>query len=231
MGNKFFWLAMVLPALFVLASCDDEETYAEQKEKERDAIAAFLGRNVNIIDETGDTICKVGVINKISEEQFLAQDTVTDLSRNEYVLFSSSGVYMQIVRRGVGEVMKPGDRKRIICRFLEYNILGDSIQLRSNVPYWHTNPDIMDVTNTSGTFSAYFNTTVNSGGAMYAAYSSTSVPKGWLVPLSYIKVGRQFSEDQISKVRLIVPHSEGHANATSSVYPCFYEITYQEMRD
>ena len=97
MGNKFFWLAMVLPALFVLASCDDEETYAEQKEKERDAIAAFLGRNVNIIDETGDTICKVGVINKISEEQFLAQDTVTDLSRNEYVLFSSSGVYMQIV--------------------------------------------------------------------------------------------------------------------------------------
>ena len=66
---------------------------------------------------------------------------------------------------------------------------------------------------------------------MYAAYSSTSVPKGWLVPLSYIKVGRQFSEDQISKVRLIVPHSEGHANATSSVYPCFYEITYQEMRD
>ena len=57
--------------------------------------------------------------------------------------------------------------------------------------------------------------------------SSTSVPAGWLVPLNYINVGRPENEnDEIAKVRLIVPHSQGTVDASSSVYPCFYEITY-----
>ncbi len=233
MKNHTFVIALCALALSALtfSSCKDEETYADQKKKERDAISAFLGRGVQIKDDTGKTICDVGVINAISEEQFNTQGCVTDLTRNEYVLFASSGVYMQIVRKGVGNMMESGDQKRLICRFIEFNILGDSLQLTSEVPYWHTNPDIIDVKNTSGTFSATFNTTVNSGGAMYSAYSSTSVPNGWLVPLSYIKVGRQSTEEQIAKVRLIVPHSEGQTNATSAVYPCFYQITFQEMRE
>ena len=42
----------------------------------------------------------------------------------------------------------------------------------------------------------------------------------------------QESEDEgIAKVRLIVPHSEGQTEAASNVYPCFYEITFQKMRD
>lgn len=231
MKNYIFAIFVIFAGTAVFSSCDDEETYAEQKEKERDAISAFLGRNVNIIDETGDTLCKVGVIKTISEQEFLAKDSVTNLEENEYVLFANSGVYMQIVRKGVGNVMQPGEKKRIICRFVEYNILGDSIQLRNNVPYWHTNPDILDVANTSGTFSGTFNTSINGGGVMYVTYGDVSVPKGWLVPLSYIGIGRQHSEEQIAKVRLIVPHSEGQTNATSNVYPCFYEITYQEMRN
>lgn len=230
--NKFFYfLFLLLTGSVMLVSCKDDETYAEQKERERDAIDAFLKRDVNIIDETGSSVCHVGVINPISEEQFNGKGCVTDTSKNEYVLFAASGVYMQVVRKGVGNVMKPGDKRHVLCRFLEFNILGDSIQLRSNVPYWHTNPDILDVANTSGTFSATFNTSINGGGAMYSAYNSVSVPKGWLAPLPYINLGRQNSDEQIAKVRLIVPHSEGTSNATSAVYPCFYEITYQEMRD
>ena len=50
--------------------------------------------------------------------------------------------------------------------------------------------------------------------------------------MSYVNLGRQVSaEEGIAKVRLIVPHSQGQTDATSNVYPCFYEITYQEMRE
>ena len=133
---------------------------------------------------------------------------------------------------GVGEKRKSGDRKRILCRFIEYNILGDSLQLRDDVPYWHTNPEILDVSNNAGSFNASFNTTINGGGAMYLTYKDVNVPTGWVKPLSFIRLGRQVNYDEgIAKVRLIVPHSEGTSNATSNVYPCFYEITYQEMRD
>ena len=64
---------------------------------------------------------------------------------------------------------------------------------------------------------------------MYTAYSDKSVPAGWLVPFTYINIGRQVSTEQpIAKVRLIVPHSQGQKDASSRVYPCFYEISYQE---
>ena len=67
---------------------------------------------------------------------------------------------------------------------------------------------------------------------MYNQYFSLSVPSGWLVPFPYIHIGRQDSaEEGIAKVRLIVPHSEGQVSATSNVYPCFYELTFQKMRD
>ena len=80
---------MVIALLCVLAaSCSKYETYAEQKEAESDAINAFIAKNN---------------INVISESTFFSNGNVTDLSRNEYVLFASSGVYMQIVRKGCGE--------------------------------------------------------------------------------------------------------------------------------
>ena len=67
-------------------------------------------------------------------------------------------------------------------------------------------------------------------GMMYRFHGSASVPAGWLVPLNYISVGYPDPEeanDEIAKVRLIVPHSQGTADASSSVTPYFYEITYQ----
>lgn len=213
-----------------LQSCDDGETYAEQREKERDAISAFLNRDIAIRTSDGDTLIHVGRINVISEEDFYARDSVTRVENNEYVVFGNTGIYMQIVRKGAGEKLRSGQKKQLICRYTEFNILRDSIQSSNNTAYWQTNPDIMDVTNTYGTFTASFNTTLNGGGAMYAFYNSTVVPSGWLIPLTYLNIGRQITEEEeIAKVRLIVPHSQGHSDAQSNVYPCFYEITYQEM--
>jgi hypothetical protein len=58
------------------------------------------------------------------------------------------------------------------------------------------------------------------------------VPAGLLVPLPYINVGRERSEtDRIAKVRLIVPHTQGHAVASSYVYPYYYEMSYQRTND
>jgi len=214
-------------------ACDDDESYADQKEKERKAIAAFMARDpVVILNSDGDTLLNIPKINVITEETFEEQDSMTNVEKNEFVLFGSTGIYMQIVRKGPGDRIQDGERKQVLCRYWEYNILGDSIQTANVVNYWATNPDIMDVSNNSGTLTASFNTSINGGGAMYMVYSSTSVPEGWIVPLSYVNIGRQKSADEgIAKVRLIVPHSSGQSDATSNVYPCFYEISYQEMRD
>ena len=230
--KKWMYMFVVIFVGMAWIGCDDEETYAEQRDKERNAINSFINRDVTIYGSDGEPLIHVGKINVISEATFCAQDSMTNLERNEYVLFDNKGVYMQIVRKGAGEKLKDGERKRIICRYTEFNILRDSIQTSNNSPYWQTNPDILDVTNTYGTFTGSFNTTINGGGAMYNYYGSTGVPAGWLMPFTYINVGRQLTADEgIAKVRMIVPHSQGHSDASSNVYPCFYEITYQEMRD
>ena len=234
-------LGLLMLGIMVIAtsivSCKDEESYAEQKEKERKVINAFLERDpLLLVSKDGDTLLNTRKINPISLEQFEAQDSMTDVSKNEYVLFKNSGIYMQIVRQGTGEKMKSGESKRIITRYWEYNILADSLQSTDMVPYWSTNPGVMDVNCNSGTFTATWNVTEYSSGAMYQIYgtsssSATSVPNGWIVPLSYIKVGRQTNPDEgIALVRMIVPHSQGTETAKNAVYPCFYEISYQETR-
>ena len=63
---------------------------------------------------------------------------------------------------------------------------------------------------------------------MYYTYGSASVPSGWLVPFTYINIGLPQSEDEeVAKVRLIVPHSQGHSSASGNVVPYFYEIIFQ----
>ncbi len=226
-------LLCAMAACWILCACDDDETYAEQKEKERKAINAFLARDPLVLtDEAGDTLLNTAKIKVISQTVFEAQDSTTNLDENEYVLFNNTGLYMQIVRKGPGEKLQSGETTRLICRYFEYNILGDSLQTMDTSSYWLTNPEILDVSNNSGTITASFNTEINGGGAMYINYGTTVVPDGWIVPLTYVNIGRQTTEDEgIAKVRLIVPHSQGTATATSNVYPCFYELTYQRMRD
>lgn len=199
-------LAVCLAALF-LTACRDTETYADQKNKERAAIKSFL--------ETQG-------IKVISETDF-KRDTLTDVSKKEFVLFENTGIYMQIVRRGCGEMIKNGETVNVLCRFNEYNLLADSLRLTNNILYYSSIPDKMTVTNTLGTFTGTF---IN--GVMMSAYNTTAVPAGWLVPLSYIKVGRMLKEgDQVARVNIIVPHSQGTSTAMSSVVPCYYELTYE----
>ncbi|GAB6975233.1 DUF4827 domain-containing protein [Prevotella falsenii] len=193
-----------------IVSCRDQDTYADQLERERKAIKAFIVKHN---------------INVISERQFENQGFKTDTTKNQYVEFKSTGVYMQIVEEGIGEVLKNGETATVLCRFDETNVAADTLQLTNKVLRWDGIVDKMMVTKNSGTFTASFD---KASSVLARVYSNTAVPKGWLVPLPYIKLGRITSEnDKLAHVRLIVPSAQGHSHASNKVYACFYDITYQ----
>ena len=202
-------IIMALLAVVTLFSCSDSVTYADMKKKERNAINRYIANQK---------------IHKISEAKFEEQGFKTDTTKNEYVLFESTGVYMQIVRKGEGEKLENGKPATVLCRFKEYNILeGDSALQLTNITQYNWQVDKMTVKNTSGTFTASF---ISGESLMYNRYSSLAVPSGWLVPLTYINLGRIPKGEEIAKVRLIVPHTQGQSDASQNVYPCLYEITY-----
>ena len=194
----------VLSLICAIVSCNNYETYAAQKDRERDAINSFIAfRGINVIEESA----------------FHAQNDSTSLAKNEYVYLNNSGVYMQIVRRGCGKTLQNGENTELQIRFYEQSLL-DTNNLMSNnsSPF---DPDVMSISRTGTTYTASF-----SYGAMYSVYSA-SVPAGWLVAFPYIKVDPPEATGNIAKVRLIVPHTQGHSVASSNVYPYFYEITFQ----
>ena len=162
-----------------------------------------------------------GPINVISQAEFIAKDSTTDVSKNEFVLLGSTGVYMQIVRKGEGAKMQSGDSKTVLARFLEYNIQsGDTILTNR---FSASNVDKFTVSLSGTTFTGSF-----ISGYMYSYYSSsygTSVPTAWMIPLSYINLGRNTAD--LAEVRLIVPHDQGTQAASQSVYPTYYEISYE----
>lgn len=194
-----FLLGLILP------SCNNGKTYAELKEEERDAINRF-------IDKEG--------IKVISLDQFKEQDSTTNVKENEFVLFSDNGVYMQIIERGNGEQLKDG-RHEVLARYLETQILEDGTQDTLSYNTEYTYPEDMMVTKNGKSYQGTF-----TSGTM--TYYGSAVPSGWLLPISYLTIGREISGR--SKIRLIVPHGEGTITASSRVYPCYYEITYQLAR-
>ena len=221
--NKIIYTLLFVFAMMGLASCNDYETYADLKEKEQSAISNFISREgIQVIDEL----------------TFKNQGETTDTTRNQFVYMSRTGVYMQIVRKGCGSQLEDKKSVSILCRFMEKNLLTDSIMIRNDQKssFYLRNVgkfvdasqyvDKMYVTRNGTTITAMFES-----GMMQTYHSSTSVPGGWLVPLNYINVGRPEKEDdQIAKVRLIVPHSQGTADASSTVFPCYYEITYERVK-
>ena len=198
--KKTFLISLVALFVVALTSCKKYETYADQKENERKHINAF-------IKEQGITV--------ISKETFEANGQVTDTAKNEFVLIADKGVYMQIVRKGEGEMLQDGDRAVYMARYLEYNIEDDDT-ISGNL--YSSAPDKFICERKGDTFSASF-----TYGVMYGLYGS-SVPGGWMLPLSYITPGRP--NDKAAKVRLIVPHGEATSLAAQYVYPTYYEITY-----
>lgn len=203
--KKSIFALILLAGFTLLGACTDYETYGELKEKERDAISQFI---------------KDSAINVISETVFAAQDSTTDLSRNEFVYLNKSGVYMQIVNKGDGHLLEDGKSVNLLCRFLELNIRQGTLLYNSYSYVYQT--DKLNVQRAGSTYTASF-----LSGRMYEAYGA-SVPAGWLATFNYLKIGR--STANLAKVRLIVPHSQGHSTASSNVYPYYYELTFQRER-
>ncbi len=196
-----FLSLLALGGLF--QACDNTKTYAEMLEEERDAIDAFIkARNIKVI----------------SVDEF-EKDTITDVSQNEYVVFSN-GVYMQIVNRGSED---PADdfasNNEVVVRFMEVDILENDTTYASNVhnPYeiLNTYPEGFRYTISGTTAYGQFLSGAGYGTNMTNAYG-TAVPSGWLVPLKYVRSG--------AAVKLIVPSKMGHATAQQYVYPYFYDM-------
>lgn len=197
---KFIFLLPVLAMLFV--ACDNDVTYSEMKEKERDAVNRF-------VKEKG--------IKIISFEDFVANDSTTDVTKNEFVEIDD--VYMQIeynpkddpTARRIGQ----GETRMLLVRYSEYNIQdGDTISINK----YASDPDEMRVTNNSGTYTATFVS------GMMAEIYGNAVPTGWLTPLDFLYFTRK---GNVAKVNLIVPHSKGTSTAATYVYPCLYEISFK----
>lgn len=201
--NRLVYL-FVLPLLALLvSSCEDQVTYSEMKEKEREAVNDYV---------------KSEKINVISFDEFIANDSTTDVGRNEYV--EVDDVYLQIVNNPKNipgaYAIEDGDNIDMLIRYYEYNIQdGDTIS--GNL--FSADADEMRISNKSGSYSATF-----ISGMMKAIYGDY-VPTGWLVPLRFLKFVR--SQSNLAKVNIIVPHTKGTSTATTYVYPCLYQITFQ----
>lgn len=185
-------------ALFT--ACDNTKTYAEKLADEREAIRNFI---------------KQHNITVITEEEF-GKDTVTDVSKNEYVLFSN-GLYMQIVNRGEGDTIK--SRDEIVVRFVEHDVLtGDTTNFNVNMPgtkyedyaSYYNKPDVFNYTVSGSTVYGQF-----TEGMMNYMYG-TQVPAGWLYPLTYIR--------NDAHVKVIVPSKLGIQTAKANAYPYFYDL-------
>lgn len=206
---------------FSTSSCKNGETYADQKKKEKNAIKKFLQDN-----PFG------GPINVITESQFYANDSLTDTAKNEYVLFEDDGIYMQIVDKGNGKTFAEMSKefadstvsKIVLVRYLEYSILdGDTLYSYSNV-FSAATVDKMLVTYSQRglSFTASFTESMFDS---YHQNKSHVVPKGWIKPLSYVRLSK--SVNDVARIRIIIPHTSGSTDASNNVYPFYYELSYQ----
>lgn len=196
----FFFCLLAIGTVF--QACDDSKTYAEMLDEEKDAVNTF-------IKDHGITV--------ISEEKFKANGYITDVTANEYVSFTSTGIYMQIVNKGV-----PGDTIRnnneIAVRFVETDVkTNDTTYFNvvlpgfENNPMYYTYPDVFRYVESGTTVAGVF-----LEGAMAGKTQSTDVPPGWLIALKYIT--------NYGHVKMIVPSKMGYQEANKQVNPFFYDL-------
>lgn len=201
-------LIVLFFSLFIIGSlfqaCDNTKTYAEMLDEERNAVDLFI---------------KDQKITVISKDEF-EKDTITDLSKNEYVSFSN-GVYMQIVNRGVEQKTDTFATNDEICvRYVEQNIsTRDTTTFNVFLPDFADYPQyymmpavfryVVDATTSYGTF-------LEMNYLWAKAYNSTVVPSGWLLALPYLR--------NEAHVKLIVPSKMGHNTAQQYVTPYLYDI-------
>ena len=218
MKNLYYPILLGLIAFFSLQGCNNQKTYGELVDEENDAIKTFISKNN---------------IKVISLQKFIEQDSTT--AENEYVYFEDTGVYMHVVHKGeAAEVLKEGTYE-ILSRFLEIAVAdirdmgiqaGDTMlrnMYANGFPGLYKNPEEYKVTIKDNMYVGNFQGT----SLMFQKYDNlTAVPGGWLLPLRYVKPTRTTQKDQLARVKLIVPHTEGTNLAMRFVYPCYYELTY-----
>ena len=230
--KNFLFAMIAFAAVFSFAACNDSETYKDKRDRELDSISSFLRKeNIKVISEDEFT-------RRWNDNQRL---TDTAKNNNEWVLFNSNGIYMQVIDQGCGDYIKKGETADVLVRFDEYNLSyaaemsNKCLTLSNNVPAYSYYVDKMSVTNTSGTFTGSF---VNPKASLMAltynsSYTgiSSTVPSGWLIPFSWVKIGRPKTDDErIAHIRLLVPHSYGTTSASGSVQACVYDMTLQKGR-
>ena len=216
MKKLVFLFLSLLTAGSLFQACDNSKTYAEMLEDEKNAVNKFIKDND---------------IRVISEDQFKEKGYQTDLNRNEYVAFSSNGVYMQIVDKG--ELVVPEQPAAIdsfstndyICtRYVEMDMMtGDTTCFNVPLEKWMDAPDYYEHPLTfryeQNVSTAYGKIVVEGFGYDYLWTSmgyGTAIPSGWLLALPYIYNN--------AHVRLIVPSKMGHTTAQQYVNPYFYDI-------
>lgn len=230
--KKFLFAMIAFAAVLSFAACNDSETYKDKRDRELDSISSFLRKeNIKVISEDEFT-------RRWNDNQRL---TDTAKNNNEWVLFNSNGIYMQVIDQGCGDYIRKGETADVLVRFDEYNLSyaaemsNKCLTLSNNVPAYSYYVDKMSVTNTSGTFTGSF---VNPKASLMAltynsSYTgiSSTVPSGWLIPFSWVKIGRpKTDDDRIAHIRLLVPHSYGTTSASGSVQACVYDMTLQKGR-
>lgn len=219
--RNYITLLLLVGVALQLAGCRKYKTYAEMRQEELDAIQAF-------VDDGGIDGREIKVI---TEEEFYANDTTTNVDLNEYVLFKNTGVYMQIIRKGEGRAQRKGENRNYLARYFEYSI-ADRDTMSMNL--YGARPEEFTVKRTDDTYtggftygymlSHYGNSSQSTSIYGYYSYDASSTfPEGWLLPFKYITPGRP--NDKAAKVRLILPHDSGTSAAQQQVYAAFYEIT------
>ncbi len=195
MKKLVYFIVGLLAYSMAFQSCHDNVTYADMLKDENRMIE-------NLIKDSSIVV--------ISQSEFYAHDTVTNLSRNEFVQLAS-GVYMQIVDKGSTD---PTDticsNDHVLVRFIEYNISDTMNVSCANVSY----PYIVDEFRYVKSGTSIMGTFI--GGVMYATYQSTTVPSGWLAALPYVRNG--------AHVKLIVPSKMGHDASMQYVHPYYYDL-------
>lgn len=187
---------------YIFQACDNTKTYAEMLDEEKDAVNAFIRKHN---------------IKVISEEEFKSKGYTTDITRNEYVSFPSNGIYMQIVDKGEDKDTIRNNNV-VAVRFVEadvktndttcFNVVLPGFEEYSN---YYTYPDVFRYVETGTTVAGVF-----LEGSMYAKYTTTDVPPGWLIALKYVT--------NYGHVKMIVPSKMGHQTASKYVNPYFYDI-------
>lgn len=178
--------------------------YEQLKEREALQIRQWLSDNqidvITLSDFLSDTVTS-------------NSETGPDITRNEYVLFDDSGVYMQIIRRGEGRIIEDGETWYMNSRYVERYIgTGDTMTIN----LYQQEPDKFYVKRSGNNYAASF-----ISGIMASVYGVT-VPSSWTLIMPYIKPG--YLNSTSARVRLIVPHTQGTQQAAKSVYPTLYEI-------